>query len=74
MKKSTELIVKKLNQRFKELKAENLILEDYNIITKFASYPYDTKEPDEIYNMLIDRINQNFNQIQLCKSPLEEAN
>ncbi len=71
--KNTKIITEKLNQRFIELQKENEFLENYTLISKFVSYPFDTNEHSKVYNILIDRINQNFNHIQLCKSPLEEV-
>ncbi|MBN2852491.1 MAG: response regulator [Clostridia bacterium] len=64
---NTKVVSNKLNTRFQELKEANSFLADYNLVQKFVSYPFDTIESDQVYKMLIDKINQSFSHVKILK-------
>ncbi len=63
--KNTEIIKTKVENKFLELKSDNEMLKDCNMLCAFLSYPYDTKETDKVFQMFIDRINTQFQNIQI---------
>lgn len=62
---NTSVIEAKMNARFEELKQKNQPLRDYNMISVFASYPFDTDDTTKVYDMLIHRINERFENIRI---------
>lgn len=63
--KNTKIINKKLSTRFEELKQKNKLINEYNMISIFVSYPFDTNETSKVYDILISRISEKFKDIQL---------
>ncbi len=63
--KNTTIIKTKVESKFRELKSDNEILKDCNMLCAFLSYPYDTQETDKVFQMFIDRINDQFQNIQI---------
>jgi DNA-binding NarL/FixJ family response regulator len=59
--KNTTIVKAKLQKRFEELKDKNDILENYDMISLFVSYPFDTSEKDDVYKLLIQKINHKLN-------------
>ena len=55
---NTAIIRKKLNKKFEELKSHSKMLEEYKMKSVFVTYPFDTKNTGEVYDMLLGRINQ----------------
>jgi hypothetical protein len=59
--RNTTIVKAKLIKRFEELKEKNELLENYEMISLFVSYPFDTQETSDVYKILIQRINHKLN-------------
>lgn len=59
--KNTVIVKAKLIKRFEELKEKNELLQNFQMISIFVSYPFDTSDTGNVYKTLINRINQKLN-------------
>ena len=61
--KNTAIIKDKMEVKFDELKQSTKVPGDYKMTSVFVSYPFDTQDSAEVYNMLRNRIKGYFKNI-----------
>lgn len=60
--KNTKIIDQKIHAEFERLKEENGELKDYSAVSVFVSYPYDTAETAEVFELLLNRVREKLSQ------------
>lgn len=63
--KNTAVVSAKISAKFEELKKKNTALAPYAMAAVFVSYPYDTAEKAKVFELLKERIKQQYKDIQL---------
>ena len=62
---STVILQTKIELHFQELKENNDILKDYNLMCAYITYPYDTPDKDQVFSLFVGRINAKFKDLRL---------
>jgi len=60
---NTEIVKQKMKARFEELKASDPALSEFAMMSIFVSYPFDTPDASKVYDLLIQRIRDTFEDI-----------
>lgn len=63
--KNTAVVSAKISAKFEELKRENAVLGAYSMAAVFVSYPYDAADKGSVFDLLKERVKQQYKDINL---------